>query len=250
MKILAILILVSLASVTPKVSAQSKDTRYFELRVYYAAAGKLDALISRFKDHTTTLFEKHGMTNVAYWVPINNDKNTLYYVMAYPSKEARAKSWDGFRNDPQWIDAKNKSEVNGKLVDSVKSTFMYASDFFPVINTASSGVDRTFELRIYHCQPGKLPNLNTRFKDHTLKLFEKHGIQNIAYFESEVPEGKQADLVYFIAHKSPEAAKKSWADFIADPEWVKVRDNSEKDGKILTGIESVYMKPLSFSKIK
>jgi hypothetical protein len=227
----------------------AKDTRYFELRIYYAPQGKLDALISRFSDHTTRLFEKQGMQNIGYWVPVNNEKNTLYYILAYPDKESRKKSWEAFLADPEWKSARDKSEVNGKLVDSVKSVFMNSADLIP-INSASSGPDRTFELRTYHCLPGRLPNLNTRFKDHTLKLFEQHGLQNIAYFTTDAPTGKQPDLVYLLAYKDQDAAKKSWDAFRTDPVWIKAKDDSEKDGKIVEKIESVYLKPLSFSKIK
>jgi hypothetical protein len=228
----------------------AKDTRYFEMRIYYAAPGKLDALVSRFSDNTTRIFEKYGMQNIGYWVPVNNDKNALYYILAYPDKDSRKKSWDSFIADAEWKDVKAKSEVSGKLVDSVKSVFMYSADILPAINSASAGADRTFELRTYHCLPGRLPNLATRFKDHTLKLFEKHGIQNIAYFNSDEPSGKQPDLVYLVAHKSPDVPAKSWDTFRADPEWIKARDASEKDGKIVEKIESVYLKPLAFSKIK
>jgi hypothetical protein len=248
MKILATLFLVFLAAAA---IAQSKDTRYYELRIYYAAPGKLDALIKRFSDHTTKIFEKHGMTNVGYWVPTNNDKNTLYYILSYPGKEARAKSWDAFRADPQWTKVKDESEVNGKLVDSVQSKFLFATDLLPKINDKRSKTERVFELRTYHCNPGKLPNLITRFRDHTLKIFENHGMENIVYFVDERPNGEQSDLVYLLAHKSEEAAKKSWDDFLKDPEWIKVRDESEKDGKLLTGPpERVYLKPLPFSKLK
>jgi hypothetical protein len=228
----------------------AKDTRYFEMRIYYAAPGKLDALISRFSDNTTRIFEKHGMQNIGYWLPVTNDKNTLYYILAYPDKDARKKSWEAFGADSEWKGVKTKSEVNGKLVDSVKSVFMTASDILPAINGGSAGDDRTFELRTYHCLPGRLPNLTKRFQDHTVKLFEKHGMQNIAYFNSEAPEGKQSDLVYLLAHKSQDAAAKSWDAFRADPDWIKVKEASEKDGKIVEKLESVYLKPLSFSKIK
>jgi hypothetical protein len=227
-----------------------KDDRYFELRIYYAAPGKLDALINRFSTNTTRIFEKHGMENIGYWVPVNNEKNTLYYILAYPDKDARNKSWEAFRTDPEWVDVKNKSEVNGKLVDSVKQVFMYATDLLPAINSASKGPDRIFELRTYHCQPNKLPNLITRFRDHTLKIFDSHGMQNIEYWVSDEPTGKQPDLIYLLGHKNMDAAKQSWAGFLMDPEWIKARDASEKDGKILVGLESVYLKPLPFSKIK
>jgi hypothetical protein len=75
-------------------------------------------------------------------------------------------------------------------------------------------------------------------------------MENIAYFTSEEKDGAQSKLVYIVAHKSQEAATKSWADFRADPVWIAARDASEKDGKIVEKVESVFMKPLSFSKIK
>lgn len=244
MKILITLSLVFLAGI---VSAQVKDTRYFELRVYYAAAGKLDALITRFNDHTTRIFEKHGMTNVGYWVPVNNDKNTLYYILAYPDKDARKKSWDAFGADPEWKKVVEESQRNGKLVDSVKSVFMTSTDVlqYPVEKAAPGKGERIFELRTYYVYPGRFPNIVKRFKDHTTRIFEKHGIQNVAYFQTDTPF-----LVYMIAHKSVDDAKRSWDAFRADPEWIKVKDDSEKDGKIVERVETVYLKPLSFSKIK
>ena len=72
------------------------DHRVYELRTYYAAEGKLDALHARFRDHTCALFEKHGIKNVAYWVPVDNKENTLIYLVSYPDRKAREKSWKAF----------------------------------------------------------------------------------------------------------------------------------------------------------
>jgi len=112
----------------------AKDSRVFEMRTYYAAPGKLEDLQARFRDHTVKLFEKHGMTNVGYWVPVDEKTgqpsgNTLVYILAYPSLEARTKSWDGFRADPAWNAARNESEKNGKLVEKVDSVFLKATDY-------------------------------------------------------------------------------------------------------------------------
>jgi NIPSNAP len=230
-------------------SAQLPDTRYFELRIYYCYPGRLDALIARFQNHTTRIFEKHGMENIGYWLPTKNDKNALYYILAYPSKEAREKSWTDFRNDPEWKEVAAKSETSGKIVESVTSVFMNVSDIFPNIKAASPGQEHVYELRTYTCLPGRLPNLLTRFRDHTLKLFEKHQMENIAYFLSEEKEN-QPKLVYLLAHKSEEEAAKSWTAFINDPAWKAASEASEKDGKILEKLESVFLKPLSFSKMK
>ena len=112
----------------------AKDSRVFEMRTYYAAPGKLEDLQARFRNHTVKLFEKHGMTNVGYWVPVDEKTgqpsgNTLVYILAYPSLEARTKSWDGFRNDAAWTAARNESEKNGKLVEKVDSVFLKATDY-------------------------------------------------------------------------------------------------------------------------
>jgi hypothetical protein len=228
---------------------QKTDTRYFELRIYYCHPGRLDALVQRFQNHTTRLFEKHGMENIGYWLPTKNDQNALYYILAYPSKEAREKSWSGFMADPEWKEVAAKSEVSGPIVASVTSIFLTPSDVLPQLKASASSKEHIYELRTYTCLPGRLPNLVTRFKDHTLKLFEKQGMENIVYFNSVEKEG-QSKLVYLLAHQSEEAAIKSWDGFRKDPEWIAARDASEKDGKIVEKVESVYLKPLSFSKLK
>lgn len=113
----------------------AKDTRLFEMRTYYAAPGKLEPLHARFRDHTNRLFRKHGMQLVGYWVPTDKEKgseNTLIYILAYPNREAREKSWQGFLNDPDWKAAYKASEVNGNLVDKIDSVFLHAADYSPI----------------------------------------------------------------------------------------------------------------------
>lgn len=114
-------------------SAKAGD-RVFELRTYTCVEGRLEALKKRFRDHTTKLFEKHGMTNIGYWVPQDGptSKTTLIYVLAHPSREAAKKNWDAFRNDPAWVKARTASEADGKIVDHVDSVFMSPADFSPM----------------------------------------------------------------------------------------------------------------------
>jgi hypothetical protein len=118
--------------------AAEKDSRLFELRTYYAAPGKLDALHARFRNHTCKLFEKHGMTNVGYWVPVDNPQSKLIYILAYPNREAREKSWAGFTADPEWKAAREASEVNGRLVEKVESVFLNATDYSPALHSAAA----------------------------------------------------------------------------------------------------------------
>ena len=130
MKFSALLSFAMLATAFTAVSAE-KDTRVFEMRTYHAAPGKLDALNTRFREHTTKLFEKHGMTNIGYWVPTDEpkSKNTLIYVLAHTSRDAAKKSWDGFQHDPDWIKARDASEASGKIVTKVESIFADPTDF-------------------------------------------------------------------------------------------------------------------------
>src|SRR3954470_14193838 len=118
MKLSPLLALVMLAA-TFTTAAADADTRVFEMRTYHAAPGKLDALNARFRNHTVALFEKHGITNIGYWTPIENPDNLLIYILAYPSREARDTSWKEFAADEDWKKAKTESEVNGKLVSKV-----------------------------------------------------------------------------------------------------------------------------------
>ena len=109
-----------------------------------------------------------------------------------------------------------------------------------------------YELRTYTTLEGRLPALNDRFKNHTLKLFEKHGMKNVVYCTPVDKDGKAVDnkLVYLLAHKSQAAAQASFAAFGKDPEWMAARDASEKDGKIVAKVESQFLVPTDYSPLK
>jgi hypothetical protein len=114
--------------------AKKGDHRVFELRIYHAVPGKMPALHARFKDHTIKLFQKHGMTVVGFWVPTKPEEaeQKLYYILAYPSAESARKSWDGFRNDPEWKEVKAASEKDGTLVARVESVYLNPTDYSPM----------------------------------------------------------------------------------------------------------------------
>jgi hypothetical protein len=238
--------------------AAAKDTRCFEMRTYYTPAGKLAELNARFRDHTLKLFEKHGISNIGYWTPIDpkdGSENTLVYLLAYPSREARESSWKAFMADPDWKTAYKASEANGKLVEKVESRFLQATDYSPAIRPSQGKEPRVFELRTYTTTPGNLEALHARFRDHTIALFSKHGMTNFGYL-TPMPGEKGADntLVYILAHKSKEAAAASFKGFRDDPAWVAARKASEeKAGGSLTvtnGVKSVFMSPTDYSPTK
>ncbi len=195
-----------------------------ELRTYHAAPGKLDDLLARFRDHTCKLFAKHGMINVGYWVPVENPDDMFLYIRAFPDMEAREKMTAAFRADPEWQKARDESQADGKLIEKIDKVFMTPLDFskgFSAIapdgekglhlpgefNPAPAGNEHLIEMRTYVATPGNLSALHARFRDHTLALFEEHGMTNLGYFQF-TPDQKGAEntLLYFLAHEDLESA--------------------------------------------
>jgi NIPSNAP len=227
--------------------AQNTDTRVYEMRIYWPHEGKMADMQARFRNHTTKLFEKHGMTNIGYFVPQNKPDSVLIYVLAYPSKAARDTSWKYFAADPEWKKVASESEKNGKLVKKVEQKFMTTTDFSP-LDLTNEG-NRVFELRTYTASKYNLGLLMARFRNHTVKLFEKHGMRNLIYWNQI---GKDDQLVYLLSHKTTAAAKVSFDAFRLDPDWISAREASEKlaKGSITTAVLSQFLIPTDFSPLK
>ena len=115
-------------------AAQGADQRVFEIRTYTSHEGRNEDVLARFRNHTTYLFDKHGMKNVAYFVPTDTplSRNTLVYIIAHPSREAAQRAWAAFRTDSAWIRARTASEANGPIVLRTQSQFVKATDFSPI----------------------------------------------------------------------------------------------------------------------
>jgi hypothetical protein len=254
----ASLLLVTLAALiqtpTAGLAAESNpDSRVYELRTYYAAPGKLEALQSRFRDHTSRIFEKHGMQNLGYWVPVDNPENKLIYILSFPSREAATSSWKDFFADPDWQKVQTASEANGRLVTKVESVFMKATDYSPAIKSSKPAEPRLFELRTYTAASGKLDDLNRRFREKTLALFDKHSITSVGYWlPADKDKGADNTLIYIVAHKDKPSAEASWKAFRADPDWVATKAASEVHGSLTVpnGVKSVFMTPADYSPIQ
>lgn len=234
--------------------AAEQDNRVYELRTYYAAPGQLDNLQARFRDHTIKLFEKHGLTNIGYWTPVDNADGKLVYMLAFPNQEAREKAWKSFFADPKWKKVKEESQANGRLVTKVESVLLAATDYSPKIEPTVAG-SRVFELRTYTAAPDRLENLNARFRDHTKELFSKHGITSIGYWcpRDEQP-GAGNTLIYMLAHESVDAARACFGAFRKDPAWNAARKASEENaGGPLTvkgGVKSEFLSATEYSPMR
>lgn len=133
---------------------------------------------------------------------------------------------------------------------SVAAGLLLVGRAWGVADEKAAESEKVFELRTYHCNEGKLDDLHKRFRDHTMKLFEKHGIHNVGYWvPSEGPAAKDT-LIYIVSHPSREAAKKNFAAFAADPDWQAAYKRSHENGELVKKIESVFMKATDYSPIK
>ena len=109
---------------------------------------------------------------------------------------------------------------------------------------------RVFEIRTYHTFPGRLDALNKRFREHTMRIFTKHGMTNVAYWTFEDSLAKESTLIYVISHASREQARKNWEEFRNDPEWKAIAAASEADGKIVEKVDSVFVDATDYSPLK
>ena len=247
MKKIAVLFLLLLTSFG--LHAQSLPTSaYFEMRTYTVHEGKMPDLIQRFQNHTRALFTKHGIENVAYFLSEEEPQKKLTFILGYPSAAERDVRWGNFANDPEWKAVATASEANGKIVQKVDQVFMeWAKGLNSRKISRPSGI---FQLRTYHLLPGRLDAIQSRFRDHTQALFEKQGLSNYPYWLTVEKDGAQPKLVYFIGHQSKEEFNAAFGRFVADPEWIKVRDASEVSGKIVEKIDALFYTALPFSPMK
>ncbi len=230
-------------------SAQAGEGVY-EFRIYTCEPGKLEACNERFRDHTTKLFEKHGMKNIAYWEASEGPTagNTLYYIIHHASRDAAKASWAAFQADPEWQAVRKASEEkHGKiLAKAPESIYMTETDYSPPTENALP--DKTYELRIYTAAEGKLGDMHARFREHTEKLFHKHGMRSIGYWSPTDEPKSKTHLYYVLEHASRDASQNSWKAFVSDPEWQAVAKKTEANGKILAiPPESVYLKTVDYS---
>ena len=228
----------------------TSQAEVFELRTYTTNKGKLPNLNARFRDHTVRLFEKHGMKSIGYWTPTDKD-NTLVYVISHKSREAAKASWKAFGADPEWKKVAAESQQDGRILSKrPEAVYMASTDYSPAWKNGKADQDDVFELRVYQAAPGKLGKLDARFRDHTIGLFKKHGIESVAYWHPTAGEPESKDhLIYIIKHGSRDAAKKSWQAFIADPAWKKAARESGV-GRLAKPPEATYMKATDYSAIR
>jgi len=213
----------------------------YESRIYSAVPGKLPAVNDRFAKHTMGFFKKHGIGMLGFWTDEIGTSNRLTYILTFDSMADREKKWTAFQADPGWHQVRSETEAGGPIVDHVVNAFMRLTPYSPQPQMRSN----IQELRIYDAMPGKMQSLHDRFANHTMGLFEKHGMANIGYWTETF--GTSNRLVYMLGYPSLADREKSWAAFAADPDWQNARAESEKDGPLVAKLSNIILRPTAYS---
>lgn len=213
----------------------------YEMRIYKTVPGRLPAINDRFANHTIGFFNQHDIGILGFWTDEIGASNQLTYILTFDSMADREAKWSAFQANPGWHQVRAQTEASGPIVAQVLNTFMRTTPYSPEPHLRSN----VQELRIYDAMPGKLPALHDRFANHTMKLFEKHGIENIAYWVDDV--GTSNRLIYMLGYPDLGQREKSWTAFQADPDWQQARAASEVDGALVRLSRHSILRPTPYS---
>ena len=233
------------------------DYTQYELQTLTAKPGKLKELHAWFRAHQGDVLAKHGATNIAFLVPAGeNPENKLVCLYKYPSTRAILQFSRAVKADPLWKPLDTAHDGPERLIEKMDIVTLGQTDFSPEFIPEKAIQPRVFELRKYSCpSKEKRVYLDNRFREHTMALFKKHGMENLIYWHPLGIEDSERKLVYLLGHKSVEAAKNSFAQFRADPEWLNVKAQSEEQaGGSLTekenGVLSEFFVATEYSPLR
>jgi hypothetical protein len=271
-----LMFLCSVCVLSPRLEAQSP---LYELRIYQPFEGKQKELLGFIEKHGMSITKANGIEILGAFVPSSAEDDRIVTLVRHKDRESCDRNYEKMMADPETRAAFQEAFPSGPPVQSLTRVFLRTTDYSPALPQESLG-NRVFELRSYIASSGNLESLNARFRNHTMKLFAKHGMNNLIYWNvddggemkavdllagvspknqaaaeisEELPSQGNA-LVYFLTHASQDAAKGSFDAFRQDPDWVAVRTESEKRaGGSLTagsGVKSWFLKPTDFSPLK
>jgi hypothetical protein len=214
----------------------------YEWRSYEATPGKLPALHTHL-EVAGGLFKKHQLGVLGFWTEEIGTGGQVSYMWIYDDLAEREKKLGAFGSDAAWKRqvAEETEKEGGPVVARVHNTMLQLTPYSPTPRLTT----RLQEWRIYEAMPGKLPNLHNRFANHTLRLFEKHGIANIGYWTEVF--GTSNRLVYMLGYPSLGDREKSWVTFQADPDWQRARAESEKSGPLVAKTYATILRPTAYS---
>jgi heme-degrading monooxygenase HmoA len=219
---------------------------YHELRVYHVLPGKAEAILERFSGKIGELKRRHGLNPVATWLGTSEDGRETVVVELLAPRDAQAAEvgWKAFYADPEASEARHGKNFSG--VDHLK---LVAPQSILELAAGASAAARTFDLRIYQRAPGKEDGFEARWRNHAARVYRRHGLQPLGWWEARDDEHKGA-FVTLMAIRSPEALQAALAAFNADGDWLRNEHDSEAEGPLGTGVIRYVLRPASFSGLR
>lgn len=219
-----------------------------ELRTYHAMPGRMPQLQQNFRERTTKLFAKHGFSQLGYWTyKYGGASNRLVYLLAWPDEAARDAAFAAFNADPEWQAARAEAASAGPNTAAITADLLTPTDFSPARALApSTQTPMLYELRTYYAMPGRMADLQARFRQHTTRLFAKYGFTQIGYWTYKYG-GTNDRLLYMLAWPDEAARDAAFRAFGADAEWQAARTASERAGPLVSHIVAEVLAPTDFS---
>ena len=232
------------------VASKAAEPAYFELRIYDVTTNKLEGVLERFRDAVEPIRRKHGINTIAYWTASNTNSDKFVYLMTGKTKAAFQQAEKEFGEDPDFKAAYSASnQKHGKTVDKITSIALAPSD--AKLDLRAAATARAFDLRLYSVNPGKLEAFSSRWRDHAAPIYERHGMHSIGWWVAEQKDAEGHDVfVCLLAAENLAAIPKSIAAFHQDEEWQRVEKETEKDGKLRSGVTAFKLTAASFSPLK
>lgn len=226
----------------------------YELRIYKANEHRFQNLITRFREYTDRIFARHHMNALGYWIPTDGtprQKRRIVYLLKHASRYEAYANWIHFSNDREWEKVLDMPRFGGLLAEKPTSIFMTENDYSAKVAGSIEKSGGVYELRTYTCNEGKLAAINARFRDHTSRLLDKHGMKNVSHWTPFDLPASQNTLIVLIHHQSRQQADTNWESFLSDPAWQRVAKESQQNGKFLAKPpDQIFLRPLDFSNLK
>lgn len=249
-----ILVAVAALAIAPTVSLAATE---YEWHTITAAPGQLDAVHAQIRDRVFPALDGHGLRGVAVLAPLGDNAEGIVHVVVAGDGEMPAASGQGRLGEmPEWRALLTSPDGLVRATAERPVRRLRTTAWSPLPAKEGQTAARVYELRTYTCpDEAKRAALLRRFENHTLKLFEKHGMTNVIYWVPVGSSDADTTLVYLLAHDSVEAAKASFDAFRKDPEWTAAKTASEAAaGGSLTnkekGVVSEFLAPTASSPLR
>jgi len=240
-----------LLGATNGIPAEMATNRYYELRCYTVTPGKLNAVLERFRDTVEPVRRKHGINTVGYWTGTSTNGEQFVYLLAAPSQKELERQEKEFGADPDFQKGYAASNAkHGKTVDQIE-VWPLGVEVGAKLDFTRAKAPRAFDLRIYSVPPAKLDAFRARWRDHASRIYKRHGLQSLGWWVAGKKDAGGDDLfACLLAGDSVATIERATSAFHADPEWQRIQQETEVNGRLRSSVKAYLLVPADFSPLQ